>query len=769
MSLKRLLALGVIATMTTSSSLLTMCNPALACGPFDIDAVFTYKLHPDLPLSLYASGEIGIVQPTYARSYLVVAYRYLAGKPLSAIDQAQAIAFWQKRLSQTSMDTPADAKTWFAARDKVLGKNKDNEFFDVYRTPNFADYYGSYLNCPPDAFRTATNTLTERQAKNPDKAWLADFVKNQDAVFCHCRSPIYDYKNNKPGAEPAFPKPAPADAPVWVKQDRAYQIAAANFYAEKLDQALKDFSAIYLDDNSPWQKIAGYMRVRCLIRKATLSQKEGVDKSLLQQAKTEIDLLKQNKRFDGYTNMRQGLADLESFIELRLAPGPALARTATYLSGEGNKSGSFFRHLDDYAYLMDQAFQEDPETPGDQHAVKNVDYKDSFAGADLNEWIRIFSNTNKDLLSVDIETARAKAFSSTPWLICYASKIGRDAPDRNMVIEHLAKVDGPGKTMARYHMLRLSGDNAEGGITLAQLAGHTKAPSSRNAIDLVRLERESDLERFIKLSFASPAALVGSYEARDLPDDYEKTFAPTCKDYPVLKPLLRPEAALQYNFHMPLAMWQSVLNSANLEPSRKADFAQAYFVRASLLGDWAKPDLAATILKRCMPAQAGLLDGYLAAKQTPDKLFAASYFMIKNPGATPLVRGGTPRETDYARIDDFQNNWWGKLEPGKSENTGLTDFNSPVFAKHASTASTELNKINAHKYSVVWLADNILAYAATHPADARIPEALHRIVRATKVTQYEDKNIGRVSKSAFDLLHRNYKGNKWTNETKVHY
>src|SRR5712691_3411786 len=40
-----------------------------ACGPFFLDAIFTYVKHPDIPLDKFAQGQIGIVKPSYARSY----------------------------------------------------------------------------------------------------------------------------------------------------------------------------------------------------------------------------------------------------------------------------------------------------------------------------------------------------------------------------------------------------------------------------------------------------------------------------------------------------------------------------------------------------------------------------------------------------------------------------------------------------------------------------------------------------------------------------
>src|SRR6516225_6342316 len=71
-----------------------------ACGPYFEEAIFTRPDHPDDPLSGFAAGQLGVIQPSYARSYLVVAYRYLSGPPLTATEQQDAVALWNERLNR---------------------------------------------------------------------------------------------------------------------------------------------------------------------------------------------------------------------------------------------------------------------------------------------------------------------------------------------------------------------------------------------------------------------------------------------------------------------------------------------------------------------------------------------------------------------------------------------------------------------------------------------------------------------------------------------
>src|SRR6476661_2189384 len=73
-----------------------------SCGPEFAGLVFTREHGPDAPISAYTKGKIGIPLPSWWRSYLVVAYRYLEGKPLSS-DEARSFAeFWGQSKSSDS-------------------------------------------------------------------------------------------------------------------------------------------------------------------------------------------------------------------------------------------------------------------------------------------------------------------------------------------------------------------------------------------------------------------------------------------------------------------------------------------------------------------------------------------------------------------------------------------------------------------------------------------------------------------------------------------
>src|SRR5215813_12156619 len=78
--------------------ILCTATTVFACGPFTLDAIFTFTVHPGYPLENFAGGQIGVVQPTFARSYLFVAYRYLNGLPFDPQEQKALTEFWKERL-----------------------------------------------------------------------------------------------------------------------------------------------------------------------------------------------------------------------------------------------------------------------------------------------------------------------------------------------------------------------------------------------------------------------------------------------------------------------------------------------------------------------------------------------------------------------------------------------------------------------------------------------------------------------------------------------
>src|SRR5690349_17264777 len=133
--------------------LLYMPQTQQACGPSFNEAIFTFTVHPDFPLDRYAAGDLGVLQPTYARSYLLVAYRYLAGVGFDTEEQKQMVSLWRHRLrlddaTENNKNTPL--LMWVAARKKITNAEPP-QTIGVYKDLQNGDFY-DYTNCTKETF-----------------------------------------------------------------------------------------------------------------------------------------------------------------------------------------------------------------------------------------------------------------------------------------------------------------------------------------------------------------------------------------------------------------------------------------------------------------------------------------------------------------------------------------------------------------------------------------------------------------------------------------
>src|SRR5208282_2171001 len=76
---------------------------AVACAPVYPFAIIIDWNHPDLPLKTFAAGNLGVIQPSWANSYLCVSYRYLNNDPLTTAEQESIVRLWHNRLRDASI------------------------------------------------------------------------------------------------------------------------------------------------------------------------------------------------------------------------------------------------------------------------------------------------------------------------------------------------------------------------------------------------------------------------------------------------------------------------------------------------------------------------------------------------------------------------------------------------------------------------------------------------------------------------------------------
>jgi hypothetical protein len=197
----RAVLLVLAATVPLSSPLLWSWSGA--SGVHSVIALFQSHVHPDIPFDEFAAGHLGIIQPTWRRSYLYVAYRYMAGPGFDAGEQKALVSMWNETLGlqlsteasqwrdanasifdQTGVNVGEASAVWLAARNKIPGVYKADKI-DVYRSAPLGLSF--YSNCNDHAFLTAAHTLdTMVRIFGPSSSQVKNWLDAQDRVFDNC-------------------------------------------------------------------------------------------------------------------------------------------------------------------------------------------------------------------------------------------------------------------------------------------------------------------------------------------------------------------------------------------------------------------------------------------------------------------------------------------------------------------------------------------------------------------------------------------------------
>ena len=145
-------------------------------------------------------------------------------------------------------------------------------------------------------------------------------------------------------------------APALLSADRAYQIAAANLYAGKYDEAAQQFAAIAADKESPWHEMGNYLAARAIVRKAFALGKgsnpysEGIadfDPGVMNRAQ---QILEHELSSPHPASLRNDLQAELNFIRIRTEPEKRAAEISAALTGP-NPDPNYAQDLKDLSWL----------------------------------------------------------------------------------------------------------------------------------------------------------------------------------------------------------------------------------------------------------------------------------------------------------------------------------------------------------------------------------------------------------------------------------
>jgi len=310
---------------------------AVPCGPGWVTPIFDYTKSPEYPYRDYAAGKLGVIKPEFHRSVLLAAFRYINGGSFSPEEQRSMVEYWKADIDRDYHQTDDMApviKAWVTKRQEIVGKDEKTPEIYVERSYGGYDFFP---NCTQNAFETATETLADRAAAHgPSDPNVIGWIKGQDQVFSNCASGK---------VTPEDPEVGAAD---WLKKDRAYQKAAAEFYSLDYASAKKHFAEIAQDSESPWQETADYLVARTLIRQASLTR--SIEKALPMYEEAETHLERFVSRTGKFSNSAERMMGL---IKYRVHPKERvteLGQKLTFQTGNDN----FKQDIIDYNWLLDK-------------------------------------------------------------------------------------------------------------------------------------------------------------------------------------------------------------------------------------------------------------------------------------------------------------------------------------------------------------------------------------------------------------------------------
>jgi hypothetical protein len=745
-----------------------------------------------------------------------VAYRNLAGMPVQPSEEEalwggderlltghESVGFDQRRQALQAETHPDWELAWVFA----IGGEKAPEpssfvysfgfqpWAGIYRQIALHEsntvLYSQFLNCPQDAFREAVNTLKLRsQQFGQTSPIVQDWIKAQEMVFENC------------GAGSEIPEALPPGAPAIARADRAYQIAAAHFYAGDYDGAISDFRTIARDPSSPWNTITPYLVARTLVRKATVNDRFEPDLAALAPAETQIESVLADPRLAQY---HRAAEQLRGFIELRLHPDRRIVELADNLTGKVTPDPNLAQDLTDFRLLLGRAV--DGEFYRNPQPVRSDMYTtlaEVRAKSDLLDWMLTLRLDSAGAYGHALE--KWEGSHSVAWLVAALTKAVPGSPHAADLLAAARQVSphSPAYDSVTFHgsrLMLLQGKDSEVREQLAHLqirqmgtfpANSSTPPSTVNLFLALRFELAQNLDELFENALRVPATITSS----DSPQQLPALILPSYSSFDETVARLDDDSLVVLNHFLPVTMLAKAVSSPKLPNNLRGEFALAAWTRATLLGKAGVAHSLAVDLESYVPELKESVQAYNSAATPEAQRFAAAFATLRFPGLSPFI-ATLARTTPIEEIDNLRANWWDQggppciyprapiganyQFPKPPDLLNLWPKTGPVLraiypggqvkppgfltAKERSEAEQELRQLVNLGPAPNYLSKEVIAWAKTHPGDPRVPEALALAVKSTRYG-CTDQETGQFSKAAFDLLHHCYPNSSWAQQTK---
>jgi hypothetical protein len=722
--------------------------------------VFSFRKHPDLPLTRFVSGRLGILQPTFARSYLVIAWRWMNGTGMSPGEREQAMSYCGDRQYGSLYEgwvkgVPAWPAQWRKLRASVL--NPPPVRVSPITNGQFAydpDNHRFALNCGDDAYRTAVHTFERRRGRfGAGSAAFQSWLTAQDMVFSDCD-----------GKKLSLPPDPSSELPLLIRQDRKYQIAAALFYAAHYPEALARFRAVAADHSSPWSGISNYLVGRTLYR---------MEKD--EEVKREATRILADPSLSAFHGMTWNLMERAGLHERDQNFFTELARL---LSARGQEDGfreELWNYTEIYNGIIGSAdpnreywFGQDSGPPDEQ----------PFRSVPLTDWVHSFQA--RDPAAHARTIAQWKRTRSVPWLLAALTHATGKEPDAAALIDAAAQVpsQSPAYLTATWHRIRLSAERGQTEETRDELDAILKSPelqdllSDANLFRSLRMVAAADFPDFLHFALRNPVLVISDVNWGEVPDERSAGYFRGAWNP---HPSLDRDAVTLLNFSTRFDLLEQAALSEDYPAELHREIAMTAFTRGLMLGR----DLTqiAGAVESSTPRLRPLISRWQSAATPEEKRFAAAFLLLRRPEARPYLKPGISRHSKPGSLDYYRDNWWcpmDVIQPVQrqaDEDSGRLVLSTPLPAfleRDSDQAAGEIARLEKQGNAAEFLGPIVLAWAKDHPEDPRVPEALHRVVVATHLG-CADSRTPEIGKAAFQLLQLNYPKSEWAKRTPFWY
>ena len=612
-----------------------------------------------------------------------------------------------------------------------------------------------------------------------------------------------------------MPGPEPASAPLWLRQDRAYQIAATHFYALDYDTALADFRAIAADAASPWSQLSRYLVARTLIRRATVPYKESYANPSeaaagkapvlagLGAARDQLKSILADPSMGAFHAPSQRLLD---YVMIRLDPVAQANELARRLIAPAAKTPggdldlAFRQNLIDLtvAYNSLPSYSATP-APANVASGKPL--------SPLLLWMQALGGPGKSSSTEDVERVAPTpvrtptfdrqqalaAWRSThgqQWLVALLATAGAGEETADMTAAARAvPADSPAYASVTYHRLRLEPPAARY-AELTVLMSSIEREQPRSAINMFA-DLEAGVTPTLDTFLASATRITPISiqsepgEGTPQPDAGSSSLVADAVTLCSAKlnqpdtPHLDTETAVIFNQRMPLSLLRAAALSPILPANIRFSVAHMAWTRALLLDDFPTARSLAPYLAQCQPALKPWLDSYAAATTSEERHVTGLLALMRFTSAEPTI---TPwAERDFAVYDDFRGNWWCDASvpyEGSTTPQGQSKpmfFNSPISPRSGAgaqpdppfltpadraAADSEIASLKKVGDASDYFATQALAWVKTHPNDPRNPDLLgfaERVVR----NACRSNATKELNHSLFEVLHQRYPKSEW--------